>query len=335
MAGLTKEYVIKRVLMCLLTIWIGATLLFIIPRLAPGDPFGAMAARMSQHTRIENVEELIAAWRERFGLNDPIHVQYFRYMFNLLRGDLGPSLASFPVPVSALIGRALPWTIGLLSVSTLLSFLIGNTIGALMGWRATPRWLRNILPLSLVFTSIPYFMLALLLIFIFAFKFKWFPYSGGYGRDVSVGLDWAFIRSVIKHAVLPAASIVLTSMGFWALGMRGMMIATDCEDYLVLAKVKGLRPSWIFTRYYVRNAILPQLTGLALSLGGIVGGAALVEVIFAYPGMGYLMYRAISTQDYPLIGGVGFILVVTTALAVLILDLIYPLIDPRITYEKR
>jgi peptide/nickel transport system permease protein len=335
MGALTKEYLIRRFLMFLLTVWLGATLLFIIPRLAPGDPVTAMVTRMTQRTTVEGAGSLIAAWKARFGLDAPIHIQYVRYLANLVRGDLGYSLAFFPITVSDLISNALPWTLGLLTVAVILSFILGNTIGALMGWHGTPSALKNILPLTLTFTSIPYFMFALMLIYIFGFMLKWFPVSGGYGREVHEGFNWPFISSVAQHAVLPLASIIVTSMGFWALGMRGMMITTAGEDYLVLAKIKGLKPSWIFTRYGVRNAILPQVTALALTFGVIVGGSMLVEVFFAYPGMGFLLYRGIANQDYAIIGGVGFYMILATATAVLILDLIYPLLDPRITYKKK
>jgi peptide/nickel transport system permease protein len=216
-----------------------------------------------------------------------------------------------------------------------ISFVLGNFIGALMAWRRTPRLLQRFLPLTLTFTSIPFFMLAILLIYVFAFGLRWFPVSGAYERGVQPGWDWSFISSVIYHGVLPALAIVITSMGFWALGMRGMMITTDGEDYLVLAQAKGLRGRWIFWRYAVRNAVLPQVTALALTLGSIVGGSVLVEYLFAYPGVGYLLYQGIVNSDYALIQGIVLILVMATALAVLIIDLLYPLLDPRITYGRR
>jgi peptide/nickel transport system permease protein len=164
---------------------------------------------------------------------------------------------------------------------------------------------------------------------------KWFPISGGYGRGIFVGWNWAFARDAVYHAILPAISIVVSSMGFWALGMRGMMITADSEDYLILAQAKGLGPTRIFWQYAIRNAILPQITALALSLGGIVGGSTLVEYLFAYPGMGYQLYQAITSQDYTVIQGICFYLIMATAISVLIIDLIYPLIDPRITYQKK
>jgi len=335
MRGLTAGYVARRVLMFFLTVWIGTTIIFIIPRLAPGDPVAAMISRMiNQSGYIENSAEIIEAWRKKFGLDDPMYIQYARYIWNMLRFDMGYSLSQFPQPVISTLRRGLPWTIGLLSISVVLSFLFGNITGALLGWRKTPGWLKRILPLSLSFTSIPFFMLGIILIYIFAFGLKWFPFSKGYGDSVP-GINLKFILDVIYHGTLPALAIVLTSMGGWALGMRGMMISIDSEDFLILAQAKGLPMRRIFMWYAVRNAVLPQFTALALSLGGIVGGSILVEYIFAYPGIGYVFYQGIVNLDYTVIQGVAFLLIMATSTTVLIIDLIYPLIDPRITYQKR
>lgn len=335
MGGLTPKYVMRRLGMWLLTIWLGSTIIFVIPRLAPGDPVAAMVSRLTfQAGYVANAGEMIEAWRARFGLDGPWYVQYFSFIRSSLTFDLGFSLASFPSRVDEMIAQALPWTLGLLTISVIISFFVGNLIGALMAWRRTPSLLRALLPVSLTFTSIPFFMLGILLIYLFAFGLRWFPPSGAYGRGLEQGLNWPFIKSVIYYGTLPAVSIVVTSMGFWALGMRGMMITTDGEDYMILAEAKGLSPSRVFWWYGVRNSILPQVTALALSLGGIAGGSTLVEYIFAYPGMGYLLYLGIVTSDYTLIQGIVFILIAGTATAVLILDLLYPLVDPRITYER-
>ena len=322
--------------MFFLTVWLGATIIFFIPRLAPGDPISAMVSRMiAQSGYIEDAAPLIEAWRARFGLDGPLWLQYLKYLQNLLTLDLGYSLTNFPVTVMEMIGRGLPWTLALLAVATLLSFTFGNTIGALLGWRKTPGIVKAILPFTLTFTSIPFFMLAILLIYVLAFRLDLFPVSGGFGRGITPGVNWEFIKSAAYHAVLPAMAIVITSMGGWALGMRGMMISVDSEDFLILAQAKGLSSNRIFWWYAVRNAVLPQFTALALSLGLIVGGSTLVEYLFAYPGMGYLFYQGIVNQDYTLIQGVSFIMITATALAVLLIDLIYPLLDPRITYQKR
>ncbi len=335
MAGLTPRYVLRRLGMFVLTVWLGATIIFIIPRLAPGDPVAAMVSRlMAQAGYIENSAEIIAAWRARFGLDGPLWLQYLAYLRNMVMLDMGYSLSSFPSQVDEMIADALPWTVGLLSVSTLLSFLIGNTIGALMGWPRVPAWIRALLPTTLTFTSIPFFMLGILLVYVFAYELRWFPPTGAYGRGLSPGWNWPFIKSLAQHGVLPVMSIVVTSMGFWALGMRGMIITNQGEDYMILAEAKGLRPSRVFLQYGIRNSILPQVTALALSLGGIAGGSTLVEYIFAYPGMGYLLYQGIVNTDYTLIQGIVFMLILGTATAVLILDLLLPILDPRISYER-
>jgi peptide/nickel transport system permease protein len=333
--GLTRAYVIRRLGMYVLTVWLGSTIIFIIPRMVPGDPVSAMVSRMSQASgRVSNSAEIINAWRARFGLDAPIPIQYVNFLKNSVTFELGYSLSQFPATVSGMVSQALPWTIGLLTMATLISFILGNLIGALMAWAPTPKWLRRLLPVSLTFTSIPFFMLAILLIYVFGFTLKVLPTSGGYGRDLSMSLNWPFVLSVAQHAVLPAFAIVIASMGYWALGMRGMMITNAGEDYIILARAKGLSASRLFLRYAVRNAVLPQVTALALTLGSIVGGAVLVEYLFAYPGMGYLLYQGIVTNDYTLIQGIVFILILATATTVLVIDLLYPLIDPRITYQQ-
>jgi peptide/nickel transport system permease protein len=335
MGGLTKAYVLKRIGMFLLTVWLGMTVIFIIPRLAAGDPVEAMIGRMViKGARVENAAELIEAYRVRFGLDKPVHIQYLRYLYNTITLDSGYSLALFPSQVDRLVQRRMPWTLGLLSIATVIAFVLGNVIGALLAWRGTPRLAKMLLPLSLTFTSIPAFMLGILLLYILSYTLDWLPYGGAYGRTVTPGWDWDFVWSVIKHGTLPALAVVLVRMGSWALGMRGMMITTAGEDYMILAEAKGLSPWRVFWGYGVRNAILPQVTNLGMTLGSIASGFVIVELVFAYPGIGYLLYEAILANDYTLIGGIVFYIIVGVGLAVLILDLIYPLIDPRITYKK-
>lgn len=335
MGGLTRSYILQRILMWFLTIWIGVTLTFMIPRLGKSDPTTAMVLRMmNMRGYVENADKIIESYKTSFGLNDPWHVQYIRYLGHVIRFDYGFSFAKFPTAAWDIVRPALPWTLILLSIASVLSFVIGITIGSLMGWRKTPRWLQNILPTSLVFTSIPYFMFGILMISIFAFKLHWLPATGGYSRDVDPGWNGPFIMSVIRHGIMPLISIVLTSMGGWALGMRGLMIGINNEDYFLLAQAKGLPASRVFFRYGIRNAILPALTAFALGLGGLIGGSTLVEWIFAYPGTGYTLYRAIQEQDYTVIQTITNLMIVITATGVLIIDLLYPLIDPRITFKR-
>ena len=336
MAGITLSYIARRFAVFFLTIWISATLIWLIPRLAPGDPIAAMVARMTaQAGYVENSDKIIEGWRERFGLNDPLPMQYVRYLGNLVRMDFGYSLANFPTPVSEIIGRALPWTAGLLLIAITITFFLGNFLGALLAWRRTPRLLKYLIPLGMIFTSIPSILAGIFLIYIFAFTLDWFPMTGSYERGLQPALTAEFVASVIKHGTLPALAIVLVTFGYWALGMRGMMITVEGEDYMHLARAKGLNPFYILYRYMIRNAILPQVTALAITLGTLVSGQVLVEFIFTYRGMGTAIFEAIRNQDYPVIQGTSFMVILMTALAVLIIDLLYPLIDPRISYEAR
>jgi peptide/nickel transport system permease protein len=335
MGGLSRGYVLRRLGMFVLTIWLASTLIFMIPRLMPGDPVAAMLSRLtSQAGRVENAAAMIEAWQERFGLNESMIVQYGRFLRNSATFDLGFSQAYFPARVQDLVASAMPWTIGLLVLATAISFTIGNLIGALLAWRRTPSLVRAFLPITLSLTAIPFFMLGILFIYLFAFGLGWFPATGAYARGVEPGGNWQFIQSVLQHGTLPAFSMVVASMGFWALGMRGMMIMTEGENYMVLAEAKGLRPQRLFWRHGVRNAVLPQVTALALTMGSFVGGQIVVEYIFGWPGICYLLYQGIVNSDFALIQGVVFILIVATALAVLFIDLIYPLLDPRISYRR-
>ena len=254
-------------------------------------------------------------------------------MGNLATLQFGPSLIAFPAQVGDLIGRALPWSIGLGMVTLPLIFFIGNLFGALLAWRRTPGGLRAIIPMTMIFTSLPSVLAGLVFIFVFAFRMKLFPISGPFGRGMQPGFNLQFIGSLIHHGILPAASLVIVSFGFWALGMRGMMVTTEGEDYMTLADAKGLPPFYVLYRYQVRNAILPQITALAIALRTLVAGQILVEAIFSYRGIGTLIYSSIRNQDYNAIQGTSFVVILFTATSVLIIDLIYPLIDPRISLE--
>ncbi len=335
MGGITAGYLVRRLLIFFLTIWIAASVIWIIPRVAPGDPISAMIQRMiTQSGYVENADKIIEGWKARFGLNDPLPVQYVRYLGNIIHFDFGYSLAYFPTTVNQIVGQALPWTLGLLLVAVTITFFLGNFLGAVMVWRNTPSLFKFLIPVGMIFTSLPSILAAIFLIYIFAFLLKWFPLIGPYDVGMKPNLSLDFIGNVIYHGTLPALSIVLVSFGYWTLGMRGMMITVEGEDYMQLARAKGLSPFYVLYRYMVRNAILPQITAFAITLGTLVSGQILVEYIFSYQGMGTVIYNAILTQDFPVIQGTSFLLILMTALAVLIIDLIYPLIDPRISYER-
>lgn len=333
MGRIPPRYLLRRTAILLLTIWVAATVIWLIPRLAPTDPIAAMVAGMSSAGGfVEDSETIIEGWRARFGLDDPLGVQYIKYLGNLVRFDFGYSVANFPTPVSSIIGEALPWTIGLLIIALLLTFFIGNFVGAIMVWTKTPRLIRVLIPITMVFTSIPSILAGLLLLYIFAFTLNLFPTTNSYAFGVTPGLNAEFIGSVIHHGTLPALSIVLVSFGYWALGMRGMMITVEGEDYMQLAQAKGLNPFYVLYRYMIRNAILPQVTALAIRLGTMVSGVILVEYVFQYRGTGRVLYEAILARDFAVIQGVSFIVIVMTAIAVFIIDLLYPFIDPRIKH---
>jgi peptide/nickel transport system permease protein len=332
------QYLLRRLGIFVLIIWVASTLNFIIPRLAPGDPIGAILGQMAvQGATVANSAEIIAAFRQRFGLDDPLYIQYFKYLWALMRFDLGYSIAYFPARVTDIVSNSLPYTLGLLTVTTILTFGLGVLAGALLVWRATPRVARAVITFFMILAPIPYFLLAIILVSVLAFSLGIFPMSGvvSVGRMRGQGFDIGYWLDVLYHSMLPALSIILAGVGGWILGMRGMMVTVLGEDYLTLAEAKGLRERRIFFSYAMRNAMLPQFTGLAISLGYVVSGATIVELIFSYPGMGYRLFQAINTNDFPVIQGITFFLVVSIAVAILVIDLIYPLLDPRITYERR
>jgi peptide/nickel transport system permease protein len=328
---MTWGYFLKRIALFFVVVLTAMTANFIVAHAVPGDPIGAVIAQMTTRGgAVENSAEIIASYRERFGLDQPLWTQYLIYVWNTLRFDLGTSISYFPLSVTASIVSALPWTIGLLLVSTIIAFTLGSGLGAVLAWAAAPRLVKLFAPLLMIFSSIPYYLLALILLYVFAVWPNWFPLGGGQSSGMTAGFSFSTILDRAYHAFLPALSIVLAGLGFWALGMRGAMINVLGEDYLQLAESVGLSKRRIFFAYGMRNAMLPQVTNLALSLGTIASGSVLVEVAFNYPGIGFLLYDALRASDYFMIQGICFVLVLTVAVAVLILDLIYPLIDPRI-----
>ena len=327
------RYFGRRVVTFLLTIFIASTLNFAITRLTPQDPIAALLGRMASRGRsVENGAEITALFRERLGLDDSIPQQYLNYLRDLLRGDLGYSLSFFPIKAEAVIIRALPWTLGLLSVATLLAFTIGNLLGALAAWPQVPRGFRWLVYLSMPFSAIPYYLLALILVYLLALNWSIFPLGGAYTVGSTRGQDLATFADMARHATLPVLSVVLAAIGFWALSMRGIMATVLGEDYLIYAQARGLRSRRIFSHYAMRNAALPQVTALAIDFGRLISGQVLVEIIFNYPGVGWVLYNALRGADYFVIQGVTLFMIFTVAVATLILDLFYPLLDPRIRY---
>lgn len=328
-------YIARRFCVFLLIVWLAATLNFFLPKLSGQDPVRtklAAEAQLGGHVQ-EGMEQMVKEYEARFGLDRPLWRQYFSYLDDVGHLNLNYSIANYPRTVNDMIAEALPWTVGLLSVTTLLSFAIGTFLGALLAWPRAPTWMRWLMPPLWALHAIPFFLLGLMLIYLFAFVLQWLPTFGGYSAGAMPGWRWDFVWDVFWHALLPALSIILVATGGWALGMRGMMVTTMGEDYVVFAEAKGLRSLTVFTRYCLRNAILPQITALAIALGQILSGAVLVEVIFGYPGIGALLFQAIRENDHFLIQGIVFTVVVALGLATLIMDIVYPWLDPRISYR--
>ena len=325
-------YLVKRLAQLVLIVFIAVSVNFIIPRLLPGDPVETALARLQSSGGAQNVDvqAVAKAYRAKYGLDQPLLHQYVKYWQDLIRLDLGVSFTNFPETVSAKIANALPWTVGLLATATIIAFTAGSLLGGLLAWPGTGRSIRAVVPGLMILASVPFYLLAIVLTYFFAVLWKVLPPAGGFDTTRIARLDLATIGDVARHAVLPLLAIILGNAGFWALGMRSQMVSVLGEDYITFAEAKGLSPRRIFFWYGMRNALLSQVTALALSMGAVLSGAVLVEVVFNYPGLGSLLYVAIRGQDYFVIQGVVLMLIVSLAVLLFIVDLIYPLLDPRI-----
>lgn len=333
---MTLAIVARRLGLLVLVVWVASTINFFVPRLAPRNPIEDKLLAEMEHggSAIVDLKSLLEAYNAKFGLDKPLLEQYLTYMADTLRFDLGYSIAYYPTRTLDIVAHALPWTIGLLFTTTILGFLFGTVLGALTVWRGSAAIYRYLVPFMMVFSAIPFYLIGLVLIYVFAFQLGWFPLSGGMGISTDRTLSFSLVVEIIYHSLLPAFSILIATIGVWALSMRGMMVTVQGEDYMTFAEALGLRNRRRFVQYGMRNAILPQMTQLALSLGHILSGAILVELVFGYPGVGQQLFRAIQHLDYFVIYGIVFLLICTLAVAMLIMDLIYPLLDPRVRHAR-
>ncbi len=331
------DYVLRRFGVMLLVIFLAVTINFTLPRLMPGDPIESQLSQLLAQGSgsVGDVEAMVAAYRARFGLDQSFLNQYLSYWGALFRLDLGFSLASYPERVGPAILAGLPWTLGLLGFATMVSFVLGTWLGGLIAWPRASRYWQGAGSVVLLLSSVPYFLIGMVLLYLFAVVWRVLPAGGGMPYGVNPGFDWSTIRGIALHGTLPALSIILAETGAWAVGMRGMLVSALGDDHIALAEAKGLKDRRVFRRYGMRSAMLPQLTKLALTMGHIVSGAILVEVIFSYPGIGFRLYQAIQSKDYFVIQGIVLVLSVSLALATFILDMIYPLIDPRISSRRQ
>ncbi len=328
-------FVSKRLLQLLAVIFCGISATFIVTHLSPIDPVEQVLGRLSGRSNLPPaaIEATRQALTEMYGTNEPILQQYFSFWARLLRGDLGPSLLAFPTPAMELVWRAMPWTLGLLVTSTLTTFLIGNLMGALAGYNPNNRFFKAFGIFAMSIQPIPYYIVAFILLIVFAYFIPIFPASGGFAMDVRPGLTWPFISSVLQHAVLPGLSLVLVGFGGWFLGMRALVSNVVTEDYVTYAELAGVNKKTIVGGYVIRNATLPQLTALAMALGGVFSGTVITEQVFNYPGIGTLLIDAVNWGDYSLVLAVSTVSITAVAGAIFIVDLLYPLLDPRVRAE--
>jgi len=322
------RYFARRIGFFLATLWAAVTLNFVIPRLQPGDPAEVMVRKLAgKDAQLDPAA--VRAMRAMLGAPDGnLFQQYVDYLKALSHGKFGISYTYFPYPVTEVIGKALPWTLVLVGVTQVLAFVIGVTLGAYAAWRRNTRF-DSLVTLGSTFVgTLPGFWIALLLLFAFGYTLGWFPTSGGY-EDSMPGWNPGFVGDAALHSLLPAASLLVTAPIGWILGMRNTMVMNLGEDYIRLARAKGLPDRVVALRYAARNALLPSVTGFAIALGGVLGGSILVETIFDYPGMGRLMGEAVSNRDFPLLQALLLFIIVGVLVANLVADLLYGVLDPR------
>jgi len=319
-------YLLKRLGIYTVAGWAAITLNFFIPRMMPGDPVSVMFASFRGKLKPEAMEAL----KETFGFTEgPLLDKYFTYLKHLLNGDLGISTAYFPEQVSSIILSGLGWTLLLVGTSLIISFIIGTIIGIIIAWRRDGK-LDSILPPTFSFiSSFPYFFTAMLLLYFLGFKLGWFPIRHAYNSDLIPGFNLKFISSCIHHAILPASTLIFMGIGGWMLQMRNNMMGTISTDYISFAKSKGLSQRRIMLFYAARNAVLPIVTSFGMAIGFILNGTILTEIIFSYPGQGYILFQAVQAQDFQLMQGIFLTITLAVLAANWVIDILVLILDPR------
>jgi peptide/nickel transport system permease protein len=305
------KYALNRFLQLILILFIANSLTFLLPRVASGE----------------------VLYQTEGGFNQPLVRQYFNYWQDLSHLDFGHARGEWSENVLDNILDALPWTLGFMTTATFLSFLLGTLVGAVLGWPNSPKFLQVVIPVLMSFSAVPFYYFALGVIWVFAIELRWFPAGGGFDPIIILGRNWETALSILQHAILPSLALMFWAIGTWSLTMRASMVIILSEDYLTFGRAKGL-PEWvIFFKYGIRNALLPQVTNLSIQLGTIIGGSVLLETMFSYPGLGTLTFDAINSHNYPMINGCIFFLILCASVALYIVDIVYPLVDPRIKYS--
>ena len=328
-----KRYLIPRLIQYFLVIWLGITVVFLIPRLTPNDPVMRMVAEMrGRGSTLEpgTMDEIIADLTEMYGLEGSWLDQYWAFWGRLIHGDFGVSFFQFPTRVNQLIRIAMPWTLGLLIMTTFLSWGLGNIIGGLAGYYSRKGWSRVLDTFAMIIRPLPYYIFAFALLLLLAWGVRWFPITGGASLGAVPTFTWAYIKNVIWHSFLPALSLVILGSAVTFQTMKLLVQNVNSESFVQYAKLGGVTENRIVGKYVIRNAMLPQITGLALAFGQIFSGALITEIVFSYPGLGSLLYRAIINGDYNLIMGITVFSIVAISTAILVVDLLYPLFDPRV-----
>ena len=322
-------HLLRRIAFYLVTAWAAVTVNFFIPHLMPGDPVQNLIARQQGKAS----PQAVAALRVQLGLtgNQSLWSEYLHYWSQLAHGDLGISTSFYPASVGSVLTAALPWTIVLVGVSTVVSFVIGTLIGVLVAWRRGS-WLDGVLPVATFFQAVPYFFFALIVLIVLGSDLGWFPISGGADPSIDPGFSAAFIGSAVYHGILPMITIVVSSVAGWILGMRNMMVTTMDEDYVLVAAAKGL-PNRKVIGYAARNAVLPSVSSFSLSLSFVVAGALLTEIVFSYPGIGFQLLQAVQAEDFPLLQGIFLVITFAVLAANLLADVVYAVLDPRTRQE--
>lgn len=330
-----KRYLVPRLIQYVLVIWLGVTVVFLIPRLTPSDPVMAMIGMMrARGSTLEPsaMDGIIRDLTELYGLQGSWLDQYWAFWGRLFHGDFGVSFFQFPTRVNQLIATALPWTLGLLLTTTLISWIVGNIVGGLAGYYGRKGWSRTLDAVAMVIRPLPYYIFAFALLLAFAGAVHWFPVTGGASLGARPTFTWAFIKDVLWHAALPALSLTVLGAAVNFQIMKLIVQNVNAENFVQYAKLGGVTEDRIVGKYVIRNALLPQITGLALSLGQIFSGALITEIVYGYPGLGMLLYNSIIRADYNLIMGITLFSIVGITTAILIVDLTYPLFDPRVRY---
>ncbi len=330
-----KRYLIPRLVQYVLVIFLGITAVFIIPRLTPTDPVLTVIAEMrSRGSYLDpaSIELMVNDLEEMYGLKGTLLQQYGAFWGRFFRADFGVSFFQYPTPVNQLIAIALPWTAGLLITTTVISWVVGNIVGGLAGYYAHRKWSRALDTVAMIVRPLPYYIFAFSLLLLLAYVVRWFPFAGGTEIGRKPALNWIFIKDVLWHSALPALSLTILGGAVMFQTMKLIVQNINAEDFVQYAKLGGVTEDRIVSKYVIRNAMLPQITGLALQLGQIFSGALITEIVFSYPGLGTLLFHAVVRGDYNLIMGITVFSIVAISTAILVVDLTYPLFDPRVRY---